>query len=75
MPQHNTTWDDEALRTTAHDLKNELASILALTEMIEVLASDESKKNISPQVQKIRERVKSASEKITKTFQQLREHA
>jgi signal transduction histidine kinase len=72
MPQQNDLRSDEGLRATAHDLKNELASILALAEMIEVLLPENQRENVAPHIQKMRERIKNTSEKISETFRQLR---
>lgn len=68
-------WTDEQLRAAAHDLKNELASILALTEMLEVMLPAEAQGIAQPQIEKIRKHVKASSESVTKTFQTLRQQA
>jgi len=78
MPQAlspHQPWTDEQLRAAAHDLKNELASILALTEMLEVMLPPEAQPVAKPQIEKIRKHVKSSSESVTTTFQALRSQA
>lgn len=76
MPQAlspHQPWTDEQLRAAAHDLKNELASILALTEMLEVMLPPEAHPITKPQIEKIRKHVKASAESVTKTFQALRQ--
>lgn len=68
-----TPWTDERLRAAAHDIKNELASILALSEMLEVLLPTEAQPVAQPQIQKLRERILRTSETVTNTFKSLRE--
>lgn len=61
-----------ALRRAAHDVKNELASILALTEMTEILAKN-ADSTIKTNLEKMRKRTLQASNIVTKVFQELAE--